>query len=294
MKQIIYIILILLAILSGKAFTETAAPNQKQVQAVRAKDKISLDGKLSEPEWKDIYSTSNFVQADPKEGSEPTEKTLVDILYDDDAIYFGARMHDSEPSKIEARLGRKDVQVTSDSFYVYIDPFNDGRSGYYFGINASGTQYDGTLMNDSWDDSSWDGVWEGKATVDDKGWTAEIRIPYSQLRFTQTDHYIWGINFKRTISRKNEMDYLAYTPKNGSGFVSRFPDLVGIESIKPKRSIEVVPYFTSRGEFFQTEAGDPFNDGSGYDPGAGADAKIGLGTSITLNATANPDFGQVE
>ncbi len=294
MKQIIYIILILLAILTGKAFTESAVPNQKQVQAVRAKDKISLDGKLSEPEWKDVYATSNFVQADPKEGTEPTEKTLVDILYDDDAIYFGARMYDSEPSKIEARLGRKDVEVTSDSFYVYIDPYHDGRTGYYFGINASGTQYDGTLMNDSWNDSSWDGVWEGKATLDDKGWTAEIRIPYSQLRFTQTDHYTWGINFKRTISRKNENDYLAYTPKNGSGFVSRFPDLVGIENIKPKRTLEVIPYFTSRGEFFQNEAGDPFNNGADYDPGFGGDAKLGLGTNLTLNATANPDFGQVE
>ncbi|MCI0616863.1 hypothetical protein L0244_28120, partial [bacterium] len=122
MKEIIYIILILLVILTGKAFTETAALNQKQVLAVRAKDKISLDGKLSESEWKDMNATSNFVQADPKEGAAPTEKTLVDILYDDDAIYFGARMYDSEPSKIEARLGRKDVEVTSDSFYVYIDP----------------------------------------------------------------------------------------------------------------------------------------------------------------------------
>jgi hypothetical protein len=294
MKQIIYIILILLAILSGKAFTETAAPNQKQVLAVRAKDKISLDGKLSESEWKDIYATSNFVQADPKEGAVPTEKTLVDILYDDDAIYFGARMYDSEPSKIEARLGRKDVELTADSFYVYLDPYHDGRTGYYFGINAAGTQYDGTLMNDSWNDSSWDGVWEGKATLDDKGWTAEFRIPYSQLRFTQTDHYTWGINFKRTISRKNENDYLSYTPKNGSGFVSRFPDLVGVENIQPKRTLEVIPYVTSRGEFFQSEAGDPLHDGSDFDPGFGSDAKIGLGTNLTLNATVNPDFGQVE
>ncbi len=294
MKQIIYIMLILMTILAGRSLTQAATSDEQRVVAVRMKDKISLDGKLTEEAWRDEYAASRFVQADPKEGSEPTEKTVVDVLYDDDAIYFGARMYDSEPARIEARLGRKDVELTSDSFYVYVDPYHDRRTGYYFGINASGTQYDGTLMNDSWNDSSWDGVWEGKAAIDEKGWTAEIRIPYSQLRFTKSDQYIWGINFKRVISRKNEADYLVYKPKNGSGFVSRFPDLIGIENIQPKRSIEVIPYFTSRAEFFQNDPGNPFHDGSGFDPGAGADAKIGLGTNLTLNATVNPDFGQVE
>ncbi|HSE41699.1 MAG TPA: DUF5916 domain-containing protein, partial [Acidobacteriota bacterium] len=279
---------------AGPLFSNDKPSTDLKVLAVRATQNVELDGKLSEPTWKDDYAISTFVQRDPVEGAAPSEKTLVDVLYDDDAIYIGARMYDADPSKIEARLGRKDVELTSDSFYVYIDPFHDKRTGYYFGVNAAGTQYDGTLMNDSWNDNSWDGVWEGKASIDEKGWTAEIRIPYSQLRFQKSDQYVWGINFKRNISRKNEVVYLVYTPKNANGFVSRFPDLVGIENIQPKSSIEVIPYFTSRGEFLNHEIGDPFNDGFGYDAGVGGDARIGLGTNLTLNATVNPDFGQVE
>ncbi len=294
MKRVPFTFMILVFGFTGALFSEESPSTELQVLAVRSIQKIELDGKLNEPSWKDVYAISRFVQRDPKEGSEASEKTLVDVQYDDDAIYIGARMYDSDPAKIEARLGRKDGVLSSDSFYVYIDPFHDKRTGYYFGINAAGTHYDGTLMNDSWNDSSWDGVWEGKASIDEKGWTAEIRVPYSQLRFKKNNQYVWGINFKREISRKNEIDYLVYTPKNGSGFVSRFPDLVGIEKIEPKQSIEVIPYVTSRGDFLDYEQGDPFNDGTGYDMGVGGDARISLGTNLTLNATVNPDFGQVE
>src|SRR5206468_1362439 len=198
------------------------------------------------------------------------------------------------PDSIVARLARRDQGTNSDRFQVFIDPYHDKRSGFYFGISAAGTLYDGTLFNDEWDDDSWDGVWEGKVTRDATGWTAEMHIPYSQLRFVRHTQYVWGINFRRDIARKNEFDYLVYTPKNGSGFVSRFPDLVGIERIDPPRRIEVMPYMTSRAAFTPHAAGDPFNDGSKLSPGFGADARLGLGSNLMLNATVNPDFGQVE
>jgi hypothetical protein len=177
---------------------------------------------------------------------------------------------------------------------VFIDPYHDKRSGFYFGINAAGTLYDGTLFNDDWDDDSWDGVWEGKVSRDSLGWTAELRIPYSQLRFVKQTAYVWGINFRRDIARKNEFAYLVYTPRDASGFVSRFPDLVGIERIDPPRRLEILPYMTTRAAFTRHSPGDPFNDGSQFAPGLGADARIGLGSNLTLNATVNPDFGQVE
>ena len=264
------------------------------IRAIRTKGTISIDGKLTEPEWRDVNAVSNFVQSDPKEGSAPTEKTLVDILYDDNAIYIGARMFDSSPKQIIARLGRKDVLLNSDRFVFFIDPYHDKRTGYYFAVNAAGTKYDGTLLNDTWDDNSWDGVWEGKAHIDEKGWTVEMRIPYSQLRFQQSERYAWGINFKREIARKNESDCLVYKPKNGTGFVSRFPELTGIENISPPRRLEIIPYATSKAEFNHPSSGDPFHSGSSFNPGVGADAKVGLGTNLTLNGTINPDFGQVE
>jgi Domain of unknown function (DUF5916) len=264
------------------------------VKAIRLDAPIVLDGALSEPFWKDENAVTNFTQRDPVEGAAPSERTIVDIAYDDQAIYIGARMYDSQPALIEARLARKDVDVTSDRFIFYIDSYHDRRTGFYFGLNAAGTQYDGTLLNDNWDDNTWDGVWEGKAKVDEKGWTAEMRIPYSQLRFEKEDKYTWGVNFKRHIARKNEDVYLAYKPKDGTGFVSRFPDISGLENIAPPRRLAILPYVSSQAEYSTPEPGDPFQDGSSFGFGAGADLKMGLGTNLTLDATVNPDFGQVE
>lgn len=265
-----------------------------QVKAIRIHEQVSIDGVLSEPFWRDDLGIADFKQRDPQEGAAPTQKTVVDVAYDDSAIYIAARMYDSHPEQIVSRLVRKDVSVDSDKFTFYVDPYYDRRTGFYFAVNAAGTMYDGTLMNDGWDDNSWDGVWEGKAHVDEKGWTAEMRIPYSQLRFQKKDQQVWGINFSRVISRNNESDYVVYTPKNEQGFVSRFADLTGIENLSPPKRIEVIPYVTSKADFTHAEDGDPFNDGSAFTPGFGADARLGIGSNLTLNATLNPDFGQVE
>src|SRR6266850_1098126 len=195
---------------------------------------------------------------------------------------------------IVSRLCRRDVSIDSDRFAVFLDPFHDHRSGYYFMVNAAGVQYDGTLFNDSWDDDSWDAVWQAKARVDEQGWTAEMRIPYSQLRFARQKALVWGIDLRREITRRSERAYLVYPPKNESGFVSRFPDLVGLEGVDPGGSIELMPYVTGKAEYLIHEANDPFNDGSRYKPSGGGDLRMGVGGNLTLNATANPDFGQVE
>ena len=271
-----------------------AAPQQLRAVRLGGGQAVTIDGVLRESHWQSAERINGFTQRDPTEGAVPTESTVVYIVYDDAALYIGARLYDSHPDSIVARLARRDEATSSDRFQVFIDPYHDKRSGFYFGISAAGTLYDGTLFNDEWDDNSWDGVWEGKVTKDDLGWVAEMRIPYSQLRFVRRSEYVWGINFRRDIARKNEFDFIAYTPKNGSGFVSRFPDLIGIERITPPRRLEIMPYATSRAEFTRRPAGDPFNDGSKFSPGFGADAKIGLGSNLTLNATINPDFGQVE
>ncbi|HEV8509799.1 MAG TPA: DUF5916 domain-containing protein, partial [Gemmatimonadales bacterium] len=273
-----------------------APPPPTQLRAVRLSggQAVTIDGLLRESLWQAAERVTGFTQRDPTEGAVPTESTVVYITYDDAALYIAARLYDSHPDSIVARLARRDEGTSSDRFQVFIDPYHDKRSGFYFGISAAGTLYDGTLYNDDWDDNTWDGVWEGKVTRDAQGWTAELRIPYSQLRFVKRSEYVWGINFRRDIARKNEFDYIAYTPKDGRGFVSRFPDLLGIERIQPPRRLEIMPYATSRAAFTRRPVGDPFNDGSKFDPGFGADARIGLGSNLTLNATVNPDFGQVE
>ncbi len=274
------------------ADSPSAAP--QLVRAVRATGPVTIDGVLNDPIWQTAERVTGFLQRDPNEGAQPTESTVVYVAYDDAALYIAARLYDAHPDSIVARLGRRDALTNADQFMVYIDPYHDRRSGYYFGVNAAGTLLDGTLYNDDWDDNSWDGVWQAKVSRDSLGWTAELRIPYSQLKFIQQPRYVWGVNFRRDIARKNEQDYLVYTPKNGSGFVSRFVDLVGIEQVAPPPRLEILPYTIGKAEFAPRRAGDPFHDGSALSPGIGADAKIGLGPNLTLNATVNPDFGQVE
>ena len=292
MKRVFIMLLFftVLSILPGILLSDV----DKQVRAIRLKNAVVIDGKLDEAVWQNGFGITNFKQRDPIENAEPSQNTIVWVAYDDDAIYVGARMYDSAPDSIIARLGRRDSHLQSDIFQFMVDPYLDKRSGFFFSLYAGGTRSDGILFNDDWDDNSWDGVWEGKVNIDEEGWTAEMRIPFSQLRFKNKTEQIWGVNFRRDIARNNERDYLVFTPKNESGFVSRFVELVGINDIKPSRQVEILPYVRTKGEFTHPAAGNPFHDGSKYLPGFGADIKIGLSNSLTLDATINPDFGQVE
>jgi len=271
-----------------------AAPAERPiVRALRANVPVTVDGELSEPIWQDGEAFTGLVQRDPVEGVPPSQRTEVRIAYDDDALYVGARLHDTAPDSIVARLARRDASIASDRFALYLDPYHDRRSGYYFMVNAAGTLYDGTLSNDVDDDKSWDGVWEGRVSRDELGWTVEMRVPWSQLRFAGSDRQVWGVNFAREIPRRREKSYAAYRPRKASGFVSRFPDLVGFDGIAPGHAIELTPYVTTQTERLDHPAGDPFNDGSRTRANAGGDLRTRLG-GLTLNATANPDFGHVE
>ncbi|HEU5051407.1 MAG TPA: DUF5916 domain-containing protein [Gemmatimonadales bacterium] len=271
-----------------------SAPPGDAVMASRTSVGITLDGALDEPAWQSAAPISSFTQKDPNEGQPATQRTEVRVLYDEGAVYFGAELFDTAPDSIVAQLARRDNHITADVFWVFLDPYLDRRTGFYFGVNAAGTLYDGTLYNDSWDDNTWDGIWDAQVRRTERGWTVEMRIPYSQLRFQERPDHVWGINFRRDIPRNSESSWLVFTPKNGSGFVSRFPELRGISGVKPPRRLEVLPYVTGKASFLDHAAGDPFNDGSRYTPSAGVDLKLGLGSNLTVDATVNPDFGQVE
>jgi hypothetical protein len=264
-----------------------------KITVERVREVMSIDGTLNEQVWQRPGLTV-FTQKLPNEGAAPSQRTEVWLAYDDVALYVAARMYDSAPDSIIQILGRRDADVTADWFTFDIDPYHDRRSGFFFALSAAGTLRDGTLYNDDWNDNSWDGVWEGRTRIDDHGWTAEMRIPFSQLRFHHAEKYVWAVNFSRFVGRANESDFVVYTPQKGSGFVSRFIDAEGIENIEPPRDFEILPYVTSRAEFTQHASGDPFNTGSKYSPGLGVDLKLALGTDLTLNGTINPDFGQVE
>ena len=287
---------VVLATASADTSTSVVAPTHPPITAIRLDEGIDMDGVLSEAVWQNGHAVTQFTQRSPIEGAQPTERTEVRIAYDEDAVYIGARMYDSSPDSIIRRLGRRDSPPPADEIAVYFDPLRDRRSGYWFVINAAGVLRDGTLYNDSWDESTWDAVWTGRARVDEQGWTAEMRIPFSQMRMQSGNVQTWGVNFRRSITRKSERDLVVYQPSDGSGFVSRFPDLVGIENVSPGGNIEILPYVTSKGEFRgEADPQDPFfTDGNRFNGDIGGDLKMAVGNNLVLNATVNPDFGQVE
>jgi hypothetical protein len=287
-------LLLALLVLPMLAAADTLVSSPPEVRAVRLTGTITIDGSLDDPAWKDVPPYTHFTQRDPVEGDRPSLHTEVRLAYDDAAIYVGARMDDPSPDSITVRLGRRDLLQNTDVFGIFLDPYHDRRSGFYFGLDPAGTILDGILYNDDWSDASWDGVWEGTVHRDAYGWSAEMRIPFSQLRFQAQEVSCWGINLRRDIARRNESDLVVFTPKNGSGYVSRFVDLVGIRDITPPDRFEVLPYVTMRAAYLQHASGDPFKRGSEYKPRAGADVKIGLGSNLTLDGAVNPDFGQVE
>lgn len=264
------------------------------IEAVRAPAPVTVDGRLDDEAWASVPPFTNFTQRDPEEGQPATERTELRLLYDDDALYVGARLYDAEPGRIVKRLSRRDESAEADRFSIYLDPRRDRLTGARFEVSAAGVQNDEIIYNDSWLDDSWDAVWLSAVSHDQHGWSVEMRIPFSELRFLPGDCQTWGVNASRVIQRKNEVDWLALVPKTESGLASRMAELTGIRGVKPRTPLVLVPYAAGGAETRPADPGDPFFDGSSAFGSVGLDLRRKIGSSFALDATVNPDFGQVE
>ncbi len=268
---------------------------EKTMIAVRADTPPRIDGVLDDQVWQHAPIATGFIQHEPNEGEPATEKTTVQIVYDDEALYVGIVCYDSEPGKIITRLYRRDdelIEGESDFAEIDFDPHHDHQTGNFFIVAPSGTLRDGTIFNDDDFNIPWDGVWEAKTTIHDQGWTVEYRIPYHVLRFSEKEEYTWGVQLVRGIGRKHERAYWSPVPKNERGYVSRFGHLEGIRDIHPPKHLELIPFTLGRSTFEPESSDNP--DGRELSPSAGLNLRYGLSTNLSLNATINPDFGQVE
>src|SRR5437899_2355298 len=254
------------------------------VTAVRIDRPPTIDGRLDDPVWALAPPVTLFLQTDPEEGKPVSEATEVRVLYDAEAIYVGARLFDREPRRIIRRLGRRDAQPASDDVRVLVDSYHDHRTAFGFTLNPAGVKGDVLFGGDGdFADDSWDPVWAGAATVDSLGWTAELRIPFSQLRFSGARDQVWGVRFVRWIQRKNEFALFPFVGKTESGFVSRFAHLLGLRDIPARRRLEVLPYTLARGTYdIPIAANDPFDPGSRYFGGAGPHGKYGVTATPTI------------
>jgi len=267
-----------------------------QITAVRVSQGPVLDGRLDDSVWALATPITDLRQSDPEEGKLVSESTEVRVLYDASALYIGVRLFDREPKKIARHLGRRDTFTQSDDFRVLIDSYHDHRTAYRFDVTPLGVKSDLQFGDDgNFADQSWDPVWEVATSIDARGWSAEYRIPFTQLRFSRQRDQVWGIRFVRTILRKNEFAMWPFIKKTESGFVSRFGHLVGLHDIPPPQRVELLPYSVARGTY-QTplDARDPYDRAHDYFGSGGMDLKYGLTSNLTLDATLNPDFGQVE
>ncbi|MDR0498604.1 MAG: carbohydrate binding family 9 domain-containing protein [Holophagales bacterium] len=287
-------ILALYALFFYTIFAAFAVEPQKSLRTRRVSGQIKIDGHLDESDWQALPVATDFTQDWPDLGRTATLKTEVKVLYDNNFLYIGARMHHPHgKASVVKRVHRRDQLSNSDWFGVFVDSLLDRSTAFGFLVNAAGVQADEMWYNDTSYDKSWDGVWESAVSVDEGGWTAEIKIPLSLLRIhpgrgAQT----WGINFLR----QDEGAFREYTwwdivPRGQSAFVSRFPLLLGIEGLEPHLRRELIPYASTQRKFETTET---WFDDRKWANRVGLDAHLGVTTSSQLDLTIWPDFGQVE
>jgi len=277
--------------------THARAAAAPALQAVRATEPPQIDGRLDEPAWNGASIATDFVQFQPDPGAPASERTEVRVLYTDNAIYIGARMHDRDPAGIIRRLARRDEQVTTDAFHVAFDSYFDHRTAFRFSVSVAGVQSDALMFSDTEEDGDWDAVWESATRSDETGWTAELRIPLSQLRFAGSSDgagSTWGINFVREIARLEEASAWSPLPEDRSRVVSAFGTLRDLQGLQPRRNLEVRPYVLSSATRTPGSADDPFYAATALRQTVGGDLKYGITENLTLDVTVNPDFGQVE
>lgn len=278
------------------AFGQGAQNNgRKEAHAVRVDaGAIDVDGRLDDAAWRPARALTDFTQREPVEGAPPTDRMEVRFAYDDTALYVGARMWST--GAIQAPLGRRDEGDQAEYFSVFLDTYLDRRTAYAFGVTAAGVRLDEYFPNDNGrGDDSFDPVWQARTARDADGWTAELWIPFSQLRFTDRDPQVWGLNLTRWVPSRNEEVHWQLLGRTEQRLASRFGDLHGIDGIRPRRRMELMPYAASDSRIIgDRNPRDPFSAGANLASRLGMDAKFGLGSNLTLEATVNPDFGQVE
>ncbi|NNL80103.1 MAG: carbohydrate binding family 9 domain-containing protein [Flavobacteriaceae bacterium] len=285
--------LTLTAFVFGQEQTQNYPKRTYTTQSISDSPPPTIDGNLNDTVWDIVEWTSDYVEFQPDNGTPPTEQTKMKIIYDSKNIYFAFKCYQADPSTIERRMGRRD-DFPGDWVEVNIDSYNDDRTAFSFTISASGVKSDEFVSNNGNFDSSWNPIWYTSTQIDDDGWTAEIRIPLSQLRFGNEQEQVWGLQSTRRYFNNEERSLWQPLPANPPGWVSEFGELRGLIGLQPQKQLEIQPYTVVQLDTYESEAGNPFRDGSDTKLTGGLDAKIGLTNDLTLDLTINPDFGQVD
>jgi hypothetical protein len=287
------LILLVAVLTASSAFAQRRGDDrQKRLHATRTGVPPTIDGRLDDSAWKTITPDTRFTQNFPDEGKAPSQRTELYVLYDDRALYIGVRAWDTNAPGIVQRLTRRDRDTDADKIAVEISSKNDRITAYHFDLNCSGVLLDGVRSNDTDYSTDWDGLWLGAAQRDDRGWTAELLIPLKTLRY-ENGRTEFGFQVRRLIQRRQEIDEWAYIPRAARGEVSYYGVLDGLTGLRAARLFQIVPYVAA-GIYARYGQTPPELNGTPLYGALGADLKLGLTPALTLDATFNPDFAQVE
>ena len=255
---------------------------------------INLDGIPSEEAWNAVEWGGDFTQYQPHEGKPPSQATSFKILYDEKFLYIAYRAHDLAPDSIDKRMGRRD-EFPGDWVEINIDSYHDKRTAFSFTLSVSGVRNDEFVSENgnNWD-ANWNPIWFAKTHIDDKGWTTELKIPLSQLRYGNEKEKVWGFQVMRRLFRKEERSTWQYIPQNAGVWVSAFGELHGLKDIPMYRQFEIAPYVIVQADKYKKQPGNPFAKGFDTKITGGVDGKLAVTNDLILDFTINPDFGQVE
>jgi|APTNR8051073442_1049403.scaffolds.fasta_scaffold00268_15 hypothetical protein len=299
MKHLSFVLLLSsVAITAGAQYS---GAEKKAFDAFRTQNRITVNGELDEEIWQSAAVAAGFIQAFPIPGAPPTYETEVRVLYDDNAIYIGATLYDAHPDSILRELTQRDQIGNTDWFGVFIDTYRDGNNGLMFIVTASGIQFDAKITpnnSDNWnvvpgEDVNWDAVWDAEARITDKGWVAEMRIPYSALRFPKTQEQLWQVNFARGFKRMQQRSYWSEVDPLESGFLNQGGHLKNIRDVRSPIRLQANPYLAGYGEWYHDKNGNP-KDSYGRSINGGMDIKYGINDAFTLDMTLIPDFGEAQ
>jgi hypothetical protein len=270
----------------------TLAATAPTVTPARTAAAPAIDGRLDDPAWAAAPAFTAFVQKFPDAGQAPSEPTTLRVLYDDHALYVGIDCPQTR-APVVARLTRRDREVESDRVVVDLDTAMDRKSAYHFEVSAAGVLVDGLYYDDTELSTDWDESWDARVSRTTGGWSTEIVIPLRILRFPRKAETTWGFQARRFIAARQEIDELAFVPRDQGGEVSRFGQLGPFEHLERPLGLELRP-FAAGGLAHRDAVPDTLERGFGADGRLGADGKWRLSPALTLDFTVNPDFGQVE
>ncbi len=294
MNKTLILLLLVLSFPSLKLTGQAEYLPKKVYEAFRVDEAPVINGVFDDAAWQQGTWSGDFIQHEPYADRAPSQPTEFKVAFDDMNLYIAIKALDSAPDSITNRMSRRD-NGDGDMVFVVFDSYHDLRTGFIFGVSSAGVRFDMIMSNNGQnEDTTWDPIWQAKSELHEWGWGAEMKIPFTQLRFNKNSTNVWGFEVARQLFRENEMSFWHPIPRNAPGIIHAMGELDGLQEIEPRKQFDLMPYGVAALKTYEAEEGNPYADGTDPKFNLGLDGKIGVTNNLTLDFTINPDFGQVE